>query len=81
MDDKGVALIFAFGLPGSSHPGHSKTCAMAAHSVLKALEIEGMQFSAGLTRGAAFVGLTGDPSRRCEYTIMGGKANEAAADV
>lgn len=72
MDDKGVAAIFVFGLPGSLRSHHEMTCATAAMRVLEVLQSDTVHFTAGLTTGSAFCGLVGDPARRCEYAVMGG---------
>ena len=72
MDDKGVALIFVFGLPGFLKHNHPGSCAESAGKVLDALNVKGISFSAGLTTGPVFCGLVGNPSSRCEYAMMGG---------
>ena len=72
VDDKGVALIFVFGLPGFLKHNHPGSCAESAGKVLDVLDVKGVTFSAGLTTGPVFCGLVGNPESRCEYAMMGG---------
>ncbi len=77
VDDKGVTLIAALGMPPFSHeddPARGALAAMAMHRVLQRL---GLRCSIGITTGRVYCGAVGSDVRM-EYTIMGDKVNLAA---
>jgi class 3 adenylate cyclase len=79
VDDKGVVLIFTFGLRGSTFPN------MIAHhaipvtlSICEALLNElGVKTTAGATFGKAYCGVVGG-SNRHEFAVLGPSVNLAA---
>jgi hypothetical protein len=73
VDDKGLAMIFAFGLPGYISNRQCVPCILAAVKVMDILTGVGIHGTAGITTGMCFCGLVGDPTIRCEYLVMGGK--------
>ncbi len=77
MDDKGFALLAAFGLPGHSHEDDCVRAVRAALSLETWLKQRGIACSAGITHGRAFFGDSGGPSRR-HVTLVGGVVNLAA---
>ncbi len=77
VDDKGVTLVAALGLPPLAHendPARGVQAAMAMHERMRAL---GWTSSVGVTTGRAFCGAYGSPVRR-EYTTIGKVVNLAA---
>jgi tetratricopeptide (TPR) repeat protein len=77
VDDKGVTLVAALGLPPLAHeddPVRGVQAAMALHARVRAL---GWSSSIGVTSGRAFCGAYGSPVRR-EYTMIGKVVNLAA---
>jgi class 3 adenylate cyclase/tetratricopeptide (TPR) repeat protein len=77
VDDKGVTLIAALGLPPFSHeddPARGALAGLAMHRVLDQL---GLRCSVGVTTGRVYCGSVGSAVRQ-EYTIMGDKVNLAA---
>jgi len=78
MDDKGLAMIFVFGLPGYTSHRQSVPCIVAAQKVLRHMTAAGVRGTAGITTGHCFCGLVGDPKIRCEYAVMGDIVNTAA---
>jgi class 3 adenylate cyclase/tetratricopeptide (TPR) repeat protein len=77
VDDKGVSLLAAFGLPPMSHsddPDRGVRAAMLIHSELGKL---GWRCDIGVTTGRVYCGAVGSDFRR-EYTIMGDSVNLAA---
>eukprot|EP00873_Tetraselmis_striata_P033056 jgi/Tetstr1/453320/TSEL_040311.t1 len=78
IDDKGLAMIFVFGLPGYQSNRQSIPSIMAARKVLQHLAGAGIHGSAGISAGTCFCGLVGDPNVRCEYAVMGDHVNTAA---
>eukprot|EP00873_Tetraselmis_striata_P020689 jgi/Tetstr1/440953/TSEL_029222.t1 len=78
MDDKGLAMIFVFGLPGYQSNRQSVPSIIAARKVLQHLSGAGIHGSAGISAGTCFCGLVGNPNIRCEYAVMGDHVNTAA---
>jgi class 3 adenylate cyclase len=77
MDDKGLTLVGAFGLPpegAERAPGRAADAALAMHAELAAL---GLRASIGVASGRAFCGVYGSAARR-QYTIVGSVINRAA---
>ena len=77
VDDKGVTLVAALGLPPLAHendPVRGVQAALAMHARVRAL---GGTASVGVTTGRAFCGTYGSPVRR-EYTLIGKAVNLAA---
>jgi class 3 adenylate cyclase len=77
VDDKGVTLVAALGMPPFSHEDDPSRGARAALAMLAVLADMGLRCSVGVTTGRAYCGAVGSPERR-EYTIMGDKVNLAA---
>eukprot|EP00951_Prasinocladus_malaysianus_P040382 scaffold463553_cov45-Prasinocladus_malaysianus.AAC.3 len=74
MDDKGLAAIFVFGLPGFLQGSHAVCCVTAALNIFShAIKGSGIDFTAGITTGSCFCGLIGDLQTRSEYAVMGGE--------
>lgn len=77
VDDKGVSLLAAFGLPSQAYENDAARavgCAMGAHRALLDL---GRANSIGVTTGLAFTGIYGSDSRR-QYTLVGSVMNRGA---
>jgi adenylate cyclase len=77
MDDKGITLFAAFGLPGHSHEDDCVRAVRAVLSLESWLKEHGIACSAGITHGRAFYGDSGGPRRR-HVTLIGGVVNLAA---
>ena len=76
MDEKGLAAIFVFGLPGFGQENHALMCLKSSLAILEVMETGGMDTHAGLATGGCFCGLVGDPMQRCEYAVLGGENYE-----
>lgn len=77
VDDKGISLIAAMGLPGMSHEHDALRAVRAALSIHTELENANAPTAIGVTTGRAFCGLIGN-GRRAEYTIIGDVVNLAS---
>ena len=77
MDNKGLTLSGAFGLPPRAHEDDAKRALRAATAVREALAALQLQCSVGVASGRAFCGLFGNDLRR-EYLLHGDVANLAA---
>ncbi len=77
VDDKGAALLCAFGLPPLAHPDDPRRALQAALAIATALEQQGARYAIGITTGQAFCGEVGSALRR-EYTMIGDTVNLAA---
>uniref|UniRef100_A0A061QWC5 Adenylate cyclase 10 n=1 Tax=Tetraselmis sp. GSL018 TaxID=582737 RepID=A0A061QWC5_9CHLO len=80
VDDKGLAAIFVFGLPGYLHFCHASQCILAAVRILPHIAEckRSVDVRAGVATGWCYCGLVGNPSSRCEYSVMGDAVNTAA---
>ena len=77
MDEKGLAAIFVFGLPGFGQHNHALMCLKSSLAILDAMGTGGMDIHGGLATGTCFCGLVGDQTQRCEYSVLGGKYCES----
>jgi len=77
LDDKGVVIIWTFGLPGSTYEDNAARGLDSCLRVNEALKAQGLAPRTGVTVGSAFCGLVG-ARYRCEYSVMGPSVNLAA---
>ncbi len=77
VDEKGVTLLAALGLPPLAHVDDGARAVRAARAVLQELHNRGVRGSIGLTTGRVYCGEVGSPSRR-EYSLFGDTVNLAA---
>lgn len=77
VDDKGVTVIAAFGLPPLSHENDAQRGALASMAVRDAVTELGVRCSVGLTTGRVFSGTVGNDERRV-YALIGDVMNLAA---
>ncbi len=77
VDDKGAALLYAFGLPGHAHEDDAVRAVRAATEIRCRLLALGSRCSIGVTAGWVFCGTVGNDWRR-EYTVLGPAVNLAA---
>jgi len=77
VDDKGVSLLAALGLPPLAHNDDPVRAVLAAMDMQTKLEELGWQCAIGISSGRVFCGTIGDDRRR-EYTLMGDNVNLAA---
>jgi class 3 adenylate cyclase len=77
VDDKGVSVLAALGLPPFSHEDDPARGALAALAVQRALRELGERCAIGVATGRVYCGEIGSPQRR-EYTLMGDSVNLAA---
>ena len=77
VDDKGVSLLAALGLPPLAHNDDPVRAVLAAMDMQKVLNDLGWQCAIGISSGRVFCGTIGDEHRR-EYTLMGDNVNLAA---
>lgn len=77
MDDKGVVVLAAFGLPPLAHEDDAERAAAAGLELVSYLGDEGLDCSVGIAYGRVFCGMFGSARRR-EYTIVGKVVNLAA---
>ena len=77
VDEKGVTLLAAFGLPPVSHEDDAVRGTMAAMDVIERMKTLGLTCHIGVTTGRVFCGAIGHATRR-EYTIVGQVVNIAA---
>mmetsp|Transcript_3596 Transcript_3596/g.8578 ORF Transcript_3596/g.8578 Transcript_3596/m.8578 type:complete len:1140 (-) Transcript_3596:2301-5720(-) len=79
VDEKGLAAIFVFGLPGLMQHSHLLRCVMAGIHIRNLVKGHAdVTLSAGLATGSCYCGLVGNPRTRCEYAVMGDTVNTAA---
>ena len=77
VDDKGVSLLAALGLPPLAHDDDPDRGIKAAIAINTALNDLGIRSSIGVSTGRVYCGVVGSENRR-EYTIMGDSVNLAA---
>jgi class 3 adenylate cyclase/tetratricopeptide (TPR) repeat protein len=77
VDEKGVSLLAAFGLPPFSHEDDPLRGVLAAQDILTAVKELGLNCYIGIATGRMFCGVIGNEKRR-EYTINGDAVNLAA---
>lgn len=77
VDDKGVTLVAALGLPPLAHEDDPARGVQVALAVQAELQRLGLRSAVGVTTGRAFCGMVGN-NRRREYTMIGDVVNLAA---
>ena len=77
VDDKGISLVAALGLPPFAHEDDAARGVQAALAMHEALAGLGQRCSIGVASGRVYCGSMGGSGRQ-EYTIMGDKVNLAA---
>lgn len=77
VDDKGITLVAALGLPPLAHEDDAVRAVEAARAIQTALRELGVRNNIGVTTGRIFCGTVGSERRR-EYTILGDTVNLAA---
>ncbi|HYV98061.1 MAG TPA: AAA family ATPase [Gemmatimonadaceae bacterium] len=77
VDDKGVVVVAAFGVPPVRRERQPGDAIHAANRISQALEALGMRASIGIASGRVFCGVIGSALRR-EYTLIGNVVNRAA---
>ncbi|MEM7347533.1 MAG: adenylate/guanylate cyclase domain-containing protein, partial [Chloroflexota bacterium] len=77
VDDKGVTLIAAFGLPPLSHEDDAIRAVQTALDIQSELRQMGLRSAVGVTTGRVFCGSVGSDTRR-EYTVIGDVVNLSA---
>ena len=77
VDEKGITLVGAFGLPPLTHEDDAVRGARAALRIQNELRQLGLRCSIGVTTGRVFCGSVGNDTRR-EYTVIGSSVNLAA---
>jgi len=77
VDDKGVSLLAALGLPPLAHEDDPDRGIKAAKTMNDRLKKLGIRSSIGVSSGRVYCGVVGSAERR-EYTIMGDSVNLAA---
>ena len=77
VDDKGITIVAALGLPPFSHEDDPARSAQAALTIRRELNNLNVRSFIGVTTGRIFCGSVGNESRR-EYTIIGNAVNLSA---
>ena len=79
VDDKGLLILGALGLPPMPHDDDAERAITAAIAIAQSIPelYPGVSCSVGITTGQCFCGVIGSPLRR-EYTVMGDRLNLAA---
>jgi class 3 adenylate cyclase/tetratricopeptide (TPR) repeat protein len=74
VDEKGVSLLAAFGLPPFSHEDDPLRAVLAAQDIYRQVDALGLTCFIGVATGRMFCGVIGNEKRR-EYTITGDAVN------
>lgn len=77
VDEKGITLLAAFGLPPLAHEDDPARGVRAALRIHEALSAHGQVTGIGVTTGRVFCGIVGNDRRR-EYTVIGDAVNLSA---
>ncbi|MBV1878125.1 MAG: AAA family ATPase [Pseudomonadales bacterium] len=77
VDDKGVSLLAAIGLPPLAHENNPDRGIKVALTINARLKKLGISSSIGVSSGRVYCGVVGSEQRR-EYTIMGDSVNLSA---
>lgn len=77
VDDKGVTLVAALGLPPLAHEDDATRATLVALEIQNALQALGVRSAIGVATGDTFCGAVGSNFRR-EYTMIGDVVNLAA---
>ncbi len=77
MDDKGVTLVAAWGLPGTTHEDDAARALRAARTAAAEISSIGLELCLGVTSGQVYCGARGNDTR-CEYAMIGDTVNLAA---
>lgn len=77
LDDKGIAVIAAMGLPSMAHEDDPARALQASMTIRTHLENRGVFPSIGISTGVVYCGTIGSAVRR-EYTMIGDVMNRAA---
>ncbi|MCB0163808.1 MAG: adenylate/guanylate cyclase domain-containing protein, partial [Anaerolineae bacterium] len=77
VDDKGVTLVAALGLPPFAHEDDADRGIQVALAMQRTLSHQGLRGGIGVTTGRAFCGSVGNEWRR-EYTMIGDVVNLSA---
>ncbi len=78
VDDKGITLVAAMGLPPLSHKDDATRAVHVALDMQRALNALDRPCAIGIASGWVFCGPIGNESRR-EYTVVGNSVNRAAS--
>lgn len=76
-DDKGLVLLFAFGLPFHAHDDDALRATVAAKELAHEMTTLGLHSAVGVASGRAFCGAYGNAQRR-RYAMVGQVVNRAA---
>lgn len=77
VDEKGVSMLGALGLPPLAHEDDPLRAVKAGFAIAAALKGRGLRAPVGIATGVAFCGVIGS-EERCEYTVIGDVVNLAA---
>jgi len=77
VDEKGVTMLAALGLPPLAHEDDARRGTLAGMDMKARLDELGQKTSVGVNSGNVFCGTIGDATR-CEYTLIGDVVNVSA---